>query len=168
MAKIDELVQKVESLPDPRARDTAVELVQAIMQLHAEALERMLGIVSASPDAAAILETMGADDLVSSVMVLHGLHPDDTATRIERAMEKLHVYFDSRGAGIVLLDMDATTVRVRFTGTRPGAGASAKQVIEDVIYEAAPEIENLVIEGVEDPPPPGFVPLTSLLAAQPL
>ena len=162
-ARIDELVRKLEALPDPAARATGVELVQAVLELHAAGMSRMLELVGVGSVAA-----LAADDLVSSILALHGLHPDDTGTRVRRAIDKLQRFFDSRGAGITLIGFDEGIVRVRFTGSRPGSGTAAKQIIEDVIYEAAPEIAGLVIDGLEQPRAPGFVPLSALTAAQPL
>src|SRR6516225_9423191 len=91
---IEELVRKVETLPDGGA---AVELVQALMALHADAIARMLEIAGANAVAA-----MAEDELVSSVLALHGLHPHDFETRVRRAIDKLQLHFDSRGAGIEL------------------------------------------------------------------
>lgn len=163
IAKIDELVRRLESVRDPAARAAGTELVQAVLELHAAALGRALEILSPEDIAG-----LAADDLVSSILALHGLHPDDMDTRIQRAIDKLQRHFDSRGAGISLSAIDGGVVRVRFAGSRRGSGAAAKQVIEDVIYEAAPEIAGLVIDGVEQPRAPGFVPLSDLVAAQPL
>jgi len=165
IARIDDLVHKAESLQDPSARAVAVDLAQAVLSLHATALHRMLEVVSSGGAAGAeAIAAMASDDLVSSVFVLHGLHPDDVETRVRRAFEKLRHHFDSRGAGIALLDLDSKTVHLRFTGSRPGAGPAARQVIEDAICEAAPEILNIVIEGVEEVRPSGFVPLTDLMS----
>lgn len=160
IARIEELVHQVEALCDPAARSLAVELVQAVMGLHAAALERL---VELAPQA---LEAMAKDELVASVLVLHGLHPDDFDTRFGRAVEKLHEFFDSRGSGIEVLETGPELVRVRFTGTRPGAGAAAKPIIESVIYEAVPEIGSLIVDGADEEHEPGFVPLASLLATQ--
>jgi hypothetical protein len=151
MEQIDELVRRVEALPD-RA---AIELVQALMALHADAIARMLEMAGANAVAA-----MAEDELVSSVLALHGLHPDNFETRVHRAIEKLQRF------GVVLLNVGAASVHVRVTAARPGSGAAAKRVIEDVLYEAAPEIEELVIEGVEQERAAGFVPLSDLVAAQ--
>jgi len=166
IARIDELVQAVQALPDPRARELAVELVQAVMGLHAAALHRMVEIVSASAPGAA--EAIAVDHLASRVPVLHGLHPDGLDTRLARAIDQLQRYFDSRGAGIEVLEAGPEVVRLRFTGSRPGAGASARRTIEDAIYELAPEIGELIIEGTEEEHEAGFVPLASLLATQPV
>src|SRR5579885_2716236 len=106
IARIDELVRRVESLPDAFARDAAVHLVQAVMGLHQSALDRIMEIVSAGAAGPAMVDALASDDLVSSVLALHGLHPDDVQTRIHRAIEKLQFYFDSRGAGATLLELD--------------------------------------------------------------
>lgn len=160
-AKIDELIQQVTALRDPAARDLAIELVQAVMGLHASALERILEL---APEA---VPTIAADELVSRVLVLHGLHPDDFATRFARAIDHLERFFDSRGGRIEVLDPGPDVVRLRFTGNRPGAGAAARQAIEDAIYEAVPEAGELIVEGAGEEREPGFVPLASLLANEP-
>lgn len=162
IARIDELVLTIQALSDPAARSAAIELVQAIMKLHAAALERMLEI-AATPGTR---EALGADDLVSRVLALHGLHPDDFSTRLARAVERLQRHFDSRGAGLEVLEAGPELVRVRLTGRRRGAGAAAREMIEDVIYEATPEIGGLIVEGTEEEQQPGFVPIASLLAPQ--
>jgi hypothetical protein len=109
---------------------------------------------------------MAADDAVSRVLLLHGLHPDDFDTRLARAIDHLQRFFDSRGAGLEVLDARPELVQVRFTGKRPGAGAAARRTIEDVIYEMAPEIGEVIVEITGEEHEAGFVPLASLLATQ--
>ncbi len=161
IARIDELVRKVQALSDPAARDSAIDLVQAVMSLHASALERILEL---APETAA---TIAADETVSRVLVLHGLHPDDFATRLARAVDRLQRFFDSRGGAIEVLESGPEIVRVRLGGNRPGAGETARRVIEDAIYEAVPEIGELIMEVTGEEREPGFVPLASLLASEP-
>jgi len=160
ITRIDELVRQVEALPDRTARALAVDLVQAVMSLHGAALSRVLEL---APEA---VERIADDELVSSVLALHDLHPDDFNTRFAHAIDKLQRFFDSRGAGIEVLDAGPAEVRLRFTGTRPGAGDAARLAIESAIYEAVPEIGSLVVEGTEEEHGPGFVPLASLLATE--
>jgi len=165
IARMVELVTSVQALADPVARDAAIELVQAVMTLHAEALERILEVAGASSPGT--VEAMAADELVTRVLVLHGLHPDDAGKRLARALDALRQHFDSRGARLDVLEAGPDVVRVRFTGKRPGSGRAARQLIEDGIYEAVPEVESLIIEGTENEQD-GFVPLTSLFANQPV
>jgi len=40
--KIEELIKTIESLPDPAARASALGLVQALMDFHGEALDRLM------------------------------------------------------------------------------------------------------------------------------
>ena len=166
IARIGELVGKTEAIADPAARAVAVELLQAVMELHAEAFEPHAGNRLSHHSNGEALAAISADELLSSVLVLHGLHPDDTETRLRRAVEKLRQFFDVRGGGISVVSLDAARVHLRFSGSRPGAGTAARQIIEDTIYEAAPEIESLVIDGVEERREPGFVPLTDLISLQ--
>jgi hypothetical protein len=164
--QIDELVLKLNALPDAAARAVTVELVQAVMSLHETALERVLDIVrSSAPD---VIKALGSDELVSRMLVLHGLHPDDFHVRLARAIDELQRFFDSRGAGIQVLDAGPEVVRVRFLGKRPGSGPAARKAIEDAIYETVPEVGELIVEGAEEEHEPGFVPLASLLATQQL
>ena len=165
IARIGELVDRTSQIADPAARETAVDLLQAVMALHAGALGRILEIVAASAGPA-VIEALAADELLSSVLVLHGLHPDDMETRLRRALDRLRRYFDVRGGEISLVSLEEGRVHLRVHSARPGAGAAARQVIEDTIYEAAPDLDSLVIEGLEERRESGFVPLADLLAAQ--
>lgn len=165
IARIDQLVARLQALPESPARLLAIDLVQAVMGLHAETIDRMLEIVSES--APGSLQELGCDPLVSAVLALHGLHPDDFETRVARVADRLREYFDSRGTGIQVLDASPERIRVRLHGKRPGSSPGARQVIEDAVYEATPEVADLIIEGLEEEVESGFVPLTSLVANQP-
>jgi len=156
---IDDLIRQLQELPDPAARAVAIDLVQAVMSLHKSALERIL---ERAPEAA---PRIAADDLVSSVLAMHGLHPDGFGTRLGRVIQKLQKMFDSRGIGIQVVEAGPDLVRVQLTGGGRGAGP-AREIIEDAIYDAVPEVGALFVESA-DQEPQGFVPLKSLLQAMP-
>lgn len=164
IGRIDELMRQIETMPDPAARVVALDLVRAIMDLHGEALQRIVATVAdAGPE---MMPLLGADDVVSRVLVLHGLHPDDFHTRLGRALEKLQRHFDSRGGAIEVLDAEPDLVRIHLTVKRAGSPEAVRQLIEDAIYEAVPEVGNLMVEGVGEERESGFVPLSALLTAQ--
>ncbi len=161
--KIEELVHRAESLVDPKCRSIAVDLLQAVLEFHAAGLERMMEIAAASgAPGDAILERIAADDLTSSVLLLHGLHPDDFETRVNRAVARLEESFGSRGASVSLISIDDGAVRLRFESGRAWAGAKA--TIEKAIYQAAPEITSVIVEGFKEPVPVDFVPVSNLLS----
>lgn len=163
--RIEELVRRADSLPDPSARAVAVELLQAVLDFHAAGLERAIEIVLESgPPGAAIIHKIAADDLTSSMLLLHDLHPDDLQTRIDRAVHKLQGVFASLGARLSLMGIEDGTVRLHFDSARTWTGAPVKTSVENAIFQVAPEIDSVVIEGLKETPDANFVPLSDLLA----
>ena len=83
---IENLVRQTDSIPDPKTHELVVNLVGAVMELHATALRR---IVALAQSGGAVLEAIAADEFVSAVLVLHDLHPQGVEVRLARAMETL-------------------------------------------------------------------------------
>jgi len=163
--KIEGLVRQADSLSDPNARHLAVELLQAVLQLHAAGLNRMMEIIADSgPAAASIIERIKTDDLTSSLLSLHDLHPDDLETRVGRAVQKLEKAFASLGARLSLAAIESGTVRLHFESTRSWSGTPVKTSIENAIFQAAPEIEAVIVEGLKETLPADFVPVSDLFA----
>ena len=77
VARIDGLVQQVESAADPALRSAARELIQSLMELHGAGLERIIEIVSNAKETAGLVQILSQDELVSSLLVLYNLHPED-------------------------------------------------------------------------------------------
>ena len=82
MARIEELVQEIETLPDAKSRETAAELVQLLMDFYGQGLARMLAIAGNAESH--VVDSYGQDPLVSQILMLHGLHPIDLPTRVEK------------------------------------------------------------------------------------
>src|SRR5260370_10768978 len=97
VGRIDGLVQQLESTTDPASRAAAKELVQSLMDLHGGAIERILEIVLKAGDSGArIIESLGKDELVSSLLVLYELHPDNFGTRVQLWLENARKFEVSR------------------------------------------------------------------------
>jgi len=155
--QIEPLVGKVQALADPKARKTALDLVQAVMDLHTEALERVMEIVADSACGGEVIEALGNDGLVSSLLLLHDLHPLDLETRVVRALDRPE--FRSRGASVELITAANGLVRVRLEG-----GHALRAAVEAAVGEAAPDAAEIQIEGGAPAATPGFVPLAALTA----
>jgi len=169
--KIGRLVQDLESIADPAARAGAKELVQLLMDLHGTALERVMEIVFQSGESGpTVIDELGQDRLVSSVLVLYGLHPDDLQTRVERKLKQIRSTLHKMGAEARLVSVNSGDVRLHVSleghncGSTKGAVRSA---VEEAMYEAAPDLTSLVVEGLEEPTASGFVAVETLLAAAP-
>ena len=163
LQKIENLVQTIESSADPLVRASAVELMQSVMELHGAGIERMLEIVFES-GGSEIIDQFAEDDLAANLLLLYGLHPLDLETRVMQALDKVRPYLQSHGGNVELLGVADTVVRLKLQGSCNGCASSAmtlKLAIEEAIYEAAPDVTGLEVEGVSgESPRSGLVQLT--------
>src|SRR4029450_4343580 len=97
MEQIEGLIQKIETLPDPEARASAVALVQALMEFHGAGLERMMEIIAELGEGYAVFDRFAAEDLVGSLLLLYGLHPLPLEAPVGRALHKGRPYLESHG-----------------------------------------------------------------------
>jgi len=165
--RIGELVGALENIGDAETRSSAKALVQLLLDLHSVGFERVLEVIAKQGDAGErIIDDLGRDPLVSSLLVLYGLHPLDLETRVLQAVEKLRPKVRKGGGELELLGNEGGVVRVRLqlTGNSCGStGKTLKAMVEDTLYEAAPDLGGLLIEGLEAPDgSSGFVPLGKL------
>ncbi len=134
MKEADQAVERIEAvldeLTDAGARAQAEELVRVLMELYGAGLRRTLEILR---EAEFPLERLAEDRLVGSLLLMHDLHPVDAETRIRRALAPV-------AERVELVGLEEGVARVRITGG--GCGAEA---VEQVIREAAPEIERVEI-----------------------
>ena len=89
------------------------------------------------------------DDLVASMLLLHGLHPDDIETRILRGIEKVRPYLKSHGGDCELVSVRDGIVRLKLHGTCgscPSSSLTLRNAVEEALYEAAPDILEIVAE----------------------
>jgi len=170
--KIGALVHDLETIADPASRSAAKELVQLLMELHGTGLERILEIIFQSGDSGPqIIDDLGQDRLVSSLLILYGLHPEELRTRVERKLAQIDSKLHKMGAEAKLVSVSGGDVRVQVKVEGHGCGSTSRTVltaVEEAIYEAAPDLTSLAVEGLESPAEPGFVAIEKLLAQPPL
>jgi len=162
MSRIEALVRQAESLPDPASKRVITELLNAVIEFHGAGIDKLLEIavpLAGEP----LLTELAKDELISSMLLLHGLHPDDLESRIQRAIERLQFRFEPWGATVHLVSLDRGVVRVRYESRR-GVSPDTAETIEHIIYDAAPDIEGVIVDGLAAPPAQnGFVPISSLV-----
>jgi Fe-S cluster biogenesis protein NfuA len=149
--RIEELVSRIESTGDPAIRAVAQELLQAVIELHGVAFERILDQVAELPSGEKALIGIAEDDLVSNVLSLHGIHPVAMETRVAAAIEKAQPYLKSHGGKVELASVENGTVQVRLQGTCGSCSSSSetlKNHIEQAIYDAAPEVVTVIAESM--------------------
>jgi Fe-S cluster biogenesis protein NfuA/nitrite reductase/ring-hydroxylating ferredoxin subunit len=156
LEKIESLVRMIESSADSNLRASAIELMQALMNLHSAGIERMMEITFDSGEQGShIIDSFARDDMVASLLLLYGLHPLDMESRIRQALDKVRPYLHSHGGDVELLNINDGVVHLALQGSCDGCASSAmtlKLAIEEAIYEAAPDAIALEVEGVVKQP----------------
>ena len=170
--RIGEIVEQLESTADPNARAMAKELLESLMALHGAALERILELAAGTGEAGeAIIRKCGSDELVSSLLLLYGLHPDDLRTRVTRALEKSQSKVESHGGSAELISINqdgVVTLRLNLKSSGCGSSASSvKSMLEAAVQDAAPDATSIVVEETSAAlTRSGFVPLRQLESGQ--
>jgi Fe-S cluster biogenesis protein NfuA len=154
LGTIEALLATIDSSADPNLRSTVQELVELIMSLQGAGLERMLELIQANGEAGeSIIKKLGSDELTSSLLILYGLHPLTVQGRVERALDKLRSRLRPLSAEVELVNATEGAIRLRIRAEGHGCGSSAqavKELVEEAVYGAAPDLASLVIEGAEE------------------
>lgn len=153
--RLQELLAGLETLRDPAVRVAVQEIVQVVIDLHGRGLSDLLGIVqdAGSQPADTLLARFTANPAVRGMLLLHGLHPDDLATRAGKAVERLRPHLGIHGVRADLVGIEDDVVRVRVTASgqknqRPSA-SELRREIENTVLEMTPDAADLIIEGLE-------------------
>jgi Fe-S cluster biogenesis protein NfuA/nitrite reductase/ring-hydroxylating ferredoxin subunit len=156
--RLEPLLDEVRSMASPPVWERVEEIVRSVVQLYGEGLKRIDEIAAADGTAGERLRSqLAADDLVSSLLILHGLHPKDFETRVREALERVRPYLGSHGGDVEIAELSAETglVRLRMKGSCDGCPSSlltVKLAVEGAIRESAPDASKIEVEGVTDPP----------------
>ena len=115
-----------------------------------------------------MIDELGQDPLVSSLLVLYGLHPDDLQTRVERKLKQIDSKLHKMGAEASLVSVQDGHIHLKAHVDGHSCGSTARSVqaiLEEAVYEAAPDLSSFKIEGLEEPSASGFVALDKLTAS---
>jgi hypothetical protein len=154
LRRIEELIGVLEADPEAAASVSARELVSLILDLHSIGLAKLTAILTNEDGGASTIARLVEDDQVRAMLLLHGLHPDDLETRVHRAIERLRPHLGVHGFRVEILEIARGVVRLRLNASA-GVAAKASMLltlpseIEDVIVEAAPDVDEVIIEGLD-------------------
>jgi Fe-S cluster biogenesis protein NfuA/nitrite reductase/ring-hydroxylating ferredoxin subunit len=156
--RIEELLATLRSTSGS-AGAAAEELVRLLLGLYGDGLGRIMDALATEGAAGdAVRDRLLADPLVESLLLLHDLHPLDVDTRIQRALDRVRPYLGSHAGGVEYLGTGPDGVaRLRLEGSCHGCPSSTVTVqlaIEGAVQDAAPEVTEVVVEGMTEPPGP--------------
>ena len=165
--QLGKLVAQFDQLPDSDAKSAGRELVQLLMDVHGRGLERVMEIIfDFGEPAPGIIDKLGRDRVVGGLLLLYSLHPDELETRVQNAVEGIRPRLRKLACTVELVRVDEGVVQVHLATSGHSCGSSARDlrsIVEDGIYELAPDVTSIEILGLEEPTPVGFVALESLL-----
>ncbi len=156
VARVDALLEEVEGAIGAVPVDTAIELVQAVLDLYGEGLARVVAHVAERDEDGALARALAGDELVSHLLLLHDLHPVPLDARVRGALAEVRPYLESHGGDVELLGIEDGVVRLAMRGSCDGCASSTmtlKLAIEDAIHKAAPDVEAVVADGAVEPAP---------------
>jgi len=150
------------------ARERAEQLVCEVVELYGAGLSRVIAAVG-DQAAPGLLDRLVTDDLVASLLLVHGLHPHNLHRRVSDALDRVRPYLGSHGGDVHLLDIAGDTVQLQFAGSCkscPSSAVTLELAVEDAIRAAAPEVSSIEVVAPEADAaePAAVIPAESLLA----
>ena len=149
------------------AYERAQQLVREVVGLYGAGLERIM-LLAQDP---ALAERLATDDLVASLLLVHGLHPHDVYRRVSDALDRVRPYLGSHGGDVDLLEIadgpEGPVVLLAFKGSCkscPSSAVTLELAVEDAVRAAAPEISSIEVVTADSTASPAVIPTESLLA----
>jgi Fe-S cluster biogenesis protein NfuA/nitrite reductase/ring-hydroxylating ferredoxin subunit len=141
------------------AQERAQQLVREVVGLYGAGLERIIQLGEPG-----LAERLATDDLLASLLLVHGLHPHDVHRRVSDALDRVRPYLGSHGGDVDLLEVTGETVLLAFAGSCkscPSSAVTLELAVEDAVRAAAPEITSIEVVTAQ---PSGVIPAESLMA----
>ncbi len=159
--RVEELLAALRASAGGKVTGMAEELVGLLVGLYGDGLGQIVAVLRDGGEAGATtLARLTEDPLVESLLLVHGLHPLDVDARIQRALDRIRPYLGSHAGGVRYLGVTDGVARLRLEGSCHGCPSSTVTVqlaIQGAVEEAAPEVTQVVVEGMTEPPGPGLL-----------
>src|ERR1700759_412297 len=174
IGRVQDLQERLDTTGDAATREVADQLVSAVVQMYGAGLARIVellgGLGPGHAGGRAIADAMSEDELVSTLLLIHDLHPVPLEDRVRAALDSVRPYMESHGGNVELLSLQDGIATIHLRGSCSDCSASAvtlELAIKQALEEAAPDLEGLEVLGVaaQTGPQPGGLPMVSGSAA---
>ncbi|MEW1659912.1 hypothetical protein [Streptomyces sp. NPDC093707] len=143
--RVEELLERLTGRGDAATAATAEELVRVLMDFYGAGLTRVMQLVERRTGADGPRAALLGDALVSSLLMLHDLHPEDAVTRIGRALVSVR----SQDA-VEVVEFVPETGALRLAESSSGGcgcgGAADRPAVEGALSCFAPEVASVAWE----------------------
>lgn len=144
--RVAQLLEEARGACGPNTWPSVERLLEAIFRLQAEALGWV--VERAAAEAPALLAAMQEDELLASLLRLHGLHPEAVERRIVRGLERIRPRLGVQVRDLALWAIDAEGRATIGVTPKEGAQADAEAIeraIREAVLEEAPELAEVRI-----------------------
>jgi hypothetical protein len=138
--------ERIEQLLDasaafgPAARERAEDLVRVVADLYGAGLERLLDCLhEAGALSDPVVARLAEDDLISSLLLVHGLHPFGVQERLTRALQRL----GPEAGSVTVRSLTGDRVVLHVSGSGQGCGSNLAEVevaVRGAVEAAVPEL----------------------------
>jgi Fe-S cluster biogenesis protein NfuA len=147
------------------ARERAEELVRLVTDLYGAGLERILEILHDTGRLDHdVLAVLAEDDLVATLLLVHGLHPYNLKTRVQQSLQAVRPDLQQQGVEVELVQLDAAgVVRLRLSGNVSGCSAGSLSArVREAVETAAPDAAEVVVQVDAATSGPSVIPVSAL------
>jgi hypothetical protein len=160
-SQIEHLLDELRSLVPEPVFHRVEDVIGRIVRMYGAGIARAVGHArTAGVDDRRYDELCCDDDLLASLLLLHGMHPRTAQQRIEAALVVLCTELGLPAGALVLESLADNAVILRASGAL-GGGAMASRVAEGIVHRvveaAAPEVASIEIAGLPVPRDPTLV-----------
>jgi Fe-S cluster biogenesis protein NfuA/nitrite reductase/ring-hydroxylating ferredoxin subunit len=150
--RVQDLQERLEATGDAATREVADQLVSAVVQMYGAGLERVVELLArAGTDGRRIADALSEDELVSTLLLIHDLHPVPLEDRVRAALDSVRPYMESHGGNVELVSLQDGVATIHLRGSCSDCSASAvtlELAIKQALEEAAPDLDALEVLGV--------------------
>jgi len=162
--RVDKAVAALADL-DPKSREIAEELKDAIETIHREALVTIVRRMRADDAARPVLFDLVDDPVVHLLLSLHGIIRPDPMTQATRALQEVRPQLHDHGGDVTLVRIEAGTAYVRLHGTCNGCSMSSvtlQNLVETALVDKVTGVT--AVEVLPTEPEPALIAPESLFA----
>ncbi len=161
---IERIVDELDGAP-AAVRDRSLEMLAIVSDLHEAGLAQITGAIDdALLPPLPVRAVLSGDDLVASVLLIHGLHFQTVESRVEATVVELQ-RLSGPVATVEFVEIsDEGDVHLRVVAENQSDAYRLRLNVERALAERVPDLASVTVVGGEEPVPPTtvFIPLESL------
>jgi Fe-S cluster biogenesis protein NfuA len=156
--RVEQLLEQLQSAADTRLWLQIEELVRALTDLYGAGLTRTVELAdqwakragSHPAEDGDLLGQLAGDELVASLMLLHGAHPQSLEARAERAVAAGEPEVAARGGSLRLVGVEPESGVVHVSVTVSGSGCGSDPgavgaIARDILLAALPDATTIEV-----------------------